>query len=482
MKSRKPFTSVSPLGIAGCVLAVLVAAPGPTVAQVASPHPATFSKDVAPILQRSCENCHRAGGGAPMSLVTYSEVRPWARALKARTAAREMPPWFIDKNIGIQQFKDDPSLSDDEIATIAAWADAGAPQGDPADLPPPREWAERGKWSIGTPDLVISSPVSTVEALAPDWYGMVNPPSPTGLTEDRWIKAVEIKEVIVDDEGREVVPAVDGAADGANRAELNLFVVHHSVINAKRNSAPDDDTHPNSGGESAAASREPGLFGIVHELGQNATVFPDYVGVKLPGDSVLTYTNIHLHSIGQRVRARVDTAFTFHPKGYEPKYVQTTGAQAGGFELEIDIPAGDNDIMRDGFFRLTKPMILMTFEPHLHSSGKRMCIEALYPNNMREMLNCADYNHNWVKVYVYEDEAAPLLPAGTVLHMLAWYDNSPTNPRVVDPRNWKGWGNRSIDDMFYHLPRMVYLTDEQFETEVAARETPPLFAATQNQQ
>ena len=482
MKSRKTFTSVSPLGIAGCVLAVLVAAPGPTVAQVASPHPATFSKDVAPILQRSCENCHRAGGGAPMSLVTYSEVRPWARALKARTAAREMPPWFIDKNIGIQQFKDDPSLSDDEIATIAAWADAGAPQGDPADLPPPREWAERGKWSIGTPDLVISSPVSTVEALAPDWYGMVNPPSPTGLTEDRWIKAVEIKEVIVDDEGREVVPAVDGAADGANRAELNLFVVHHSVINAKRNSAPDDDTHPNSGGESAAASREPGLFGIVHELGQNATVFPDYVGVKLPGDSVLTYTNIHLHSIGQRVRARVDTAFTFHPKGYEPKYVQTTGAQAGGFELEIDIPAGDNDIMRDGFFRLTKPMILMTFEPHLHSSGKRMCIEALYPNNMREMLNCADYNHNWVKVYVYEDEAAPLLPAGTVLHMLAWYDNSPTNPRVVDPRNWKGWGNRSIDDMFYHLPRMVYLTDEQFETEVAARETPPLFAATQNQQ
>ena len=481
-RPRNTGESVSRFAVVGLALVGLVAAAAPAAGQADSGPHATFSRDIAPILQRSCENCHRPGGGAPMSLVTYTEVRPWARALKARTAAREMPPWFIDKNIGIQQFKDDPSLSDDEVATIAAWADAGAPQGDPADLPPPREWADRGKWSIDTPDLVISSPVSTVEALAPDWYGMVNPPSPTGLTEDRWIKAVEIKEVIVDDAGREVVPAADGAAGGASRADLNLFVVHHSVINVKRNSAPDDDTHPNSGGESAAASREPGLFGIVHELGQNATVFPDYVGVKLPGDSALTYTNIHLHSIGKRVHVRVDTAFTLHPKGYEPKYVQTTGAQSGGFELELDIPAGEQNVMRDGFFRVTSPMILMTFEPHLHSSGKRMCIEALYPNNMREMLNCADYNHNWVKVYVYEDEAAPLLPAGTVLHMLAWYDNSPSNPRVVDPRNWKGWGNRSIDDMFYHLPRMIFLTEEQFEAEVAARETPPLFAATQNQQ
>ena len=468
--------------VTALTLAAMLAAPLAAVAQDTAPHDVTFARDIAPILQRSCESCHRTGGGAPMPLVSYSEVRPWARAIKARTAAREMPPWFVDKNIGIQRFKDDPSLSDGEIAAIAAWADAGAPQGDPADLPPPREWPAAGKWSIGTPDLVVSSPVSTVEAQAPDWFGMVNPPSPTGLREDRWIKAVEIREVIVDDHGREIVPSAAGAAaGGANRADLNLFVVHHSVINAKRNSAPEDETHPNSGGESAAA-RDLSLFGIVHELGQNATVFPDYVGVMLPGDSSLTYTNIHLHSIGKRVHVRVDTAFKFHPEGYEPKYVQTSGAQSGGFELELDIPGGDNNVFRDGFFRITSPQILMTFEPHLHSSGKRMCIEAIYPNNMREMLNCADYNHNWVKVYVYEDDAAPLLPAGTVLHLLAWYDNSPSNPRVSDPRNWKGWGNRSIDDMFYHLPRMIFLTEEQFEAEVAARATPPLFAATQNQQ
>ncbi|MCY4601478.1 MAG: hypothetical protein OXF27_16340 [Acidobacteria bacterium] len=483
IRQRYAVASVNALTAPVFALAALLAAPPAAAGQSATPEPATFSKDVAPILQRSCENCHRAGGGAPMSLVTYTEARPWARAIKARTAAREMPPWFVDKNIGIQRFKDDPSLSDAEIATIAAWADAGAPQGDPADLPPPREWTDRGKWSIGTPDLVVSSPVSTVEALAPDWYGMVNPPSPTGLTADRWIKAVEIREVIVDDDGNEVVPAVAAAAaGGAARADLNRSVVHHSVINARLNSAPEDDVHPNSGGESAAAERDLALFGIVHELGQNATVFPDYVGVKLPGDSVLTYTNIHLHSIGERVHVRVDTAFKFHPEGYEPKYVQTSGAQSGGFELELDIPGGDANVMRDGFFRVTSPMILMTFEPHLHSSGKRMCIEAIYPNNMREMRNCADYNHNWVKVYVYEDDAAPLLPAGTLLHLLAWYDNSPSNPRVSDPRNWKGWGNRSIDDMFYHLPRMIFLTEEQFETEVAARESPPLFATSQDQQ
>jgi hypothetical protein len=126
-------------------------------------------------------------------------------------------------------------------------------------------------------------------------------------------------------------------------------------------------------------------------------------------------------------------------------------------------------VMRDGFYRLSQPGILMTFEPHLHSSGKRMCVEALYPNGNREMLSCAGYNHNWVKVYAYEDDVAPLLPAGTVLHFLAWYDNTAKNPRVVDPRNWKGWGNRSIDDMFYHLPRMILLTEEQFKEEVEAR-------------
>ena len=109
----------------------------------------TFSKDVAPILQRSCENCHRPKGGAPMALISYEDVRPWARSIKNRTGSREMPPWFIDKNIGIQRYKDDPSLSDEEIETIASWVDNGAPRGNPADLPTPIHWPVDG-WNAPT--------------------------------------------------------------------------------------------------------------------------------------------------------------------------------------------------------------------------------------------------------------------------------------------------------------------------------------------
>ena len=410
--------------------ALLVAAPAGAAAQPG--HEVTFAKDIAPILQRSCESCHRPGGGAPMSLISYQEVRPWARSIRQRTLAREMPPWFIDKNIGIQTFKDDPSLNADEIALIGNWVDAGAPRGNPADLPPPRQWPA-GRWTIGEPDLIVESPVAQVAAVAADWFGGINPPSPTGLTEDRYVQAVEVKEVLLDDDGLEIRPAAASAGDAAGdagRAELNLFVVHHAVVAAVTDRQEDEP----------GAIGQMGNFSITHELGQNATYFPDWVGIRLPADSVLTYDRMHYHSVGRDVRVRVDTAFKLHPKGYEPKYLQGFGAQSGAFDLELDIPAGEGNIMRDGFYRLDRPALMMTFEPHLHSSGKRMCLEAIYPNNAREMLNCADYNHNWVKVYVYEDEAAPLLPAGTVLHLLAWYDNSPTNPRVLDPRKLEGLG------------------------------------------
>ena len=451
--------------------AVLIVAGAPSGAAAQADHEVTFTKDIAPILQRSCESCHRPRGGAPMNLISYQDVRPWARAIKARTEAREMPPWFVDQNIGIQHFKDDPSLTADEIALIGRWVDAGAPRGNPADLPPPRQWSA-GRWTIGEPDLVVSSPIATVEAVAADWFGGINPPTPTGLTTDRYVQAVEVKEILLDDDGLELDPAAASAGGkSGDRAALNLFVVHHAVITAM---TPDDDADSPLGAA--------GNFNITHELGQNATYFPDWVGIKLPADSVLTYDRMHYHSVGQEVRVRVDTAFKLHPEGYEPKYMQGFGSQSGAFDLELDIPAGEQDIFRDGFYRLTRPAIMMTFEPHLHSSGKRMCIEAIYPNNAREMLNCADYDHNWVKVYVYEDDVAPLLPAGTVLHLLAWYDNSESNPRVLDPRNWKGWGNRSIDDMLYHLPRMVYLTEEQFEAEVAARGVRQQFVSSQDQQ
>ena len=129
----------------------------------------TFTKDIAPILQRSCQRCHRPDSMAPMSFLTYEDVRPWARALKQKVTAREMPPWFIDRTVGISKFKDDPSLTDQEIETIAAWVDGGATKGNPADLPPPRQFESDDIWHIGKPDLVVQSIKHTVPATGSDW-------------------------------------------------------------------------------------------------------------------------------------------------------------------------------------------------------------------------------------------------------------------------------------------------------------------------
>ena len=459
------------LALAGCAAFVGLAVAAAPAAAAEREAEVTFSKDVAPIMQRSCEKCHRPRGGAPMALISYQDVRPWARSVRNRTQAREMPPWFIDKNIGIQRYKDDPSLSDAEIATIAAWVDNGAPRGNPEDLPPPIEWPADG-WTYGTPDLVVPSPAGTVEADAADWFGEWGH-TESGLTEARYVKAIEVKEVRLHEEQAEV--------DDDGRAALGLFVVHHAVLTAE---SPEDPGGPANCGSQTFCGERDDEFTLVHELGQNATVYPDEVGVLLPAGSVITFNSMHLHSIGRKVQARLDVGFTLHPKDYEPKYRlgHTSLGRATHYDYEFDIPSDDDHVMRDGFHRLEQPTKMLTFEPHLHSSGKRMCFEALYPNNAREMLSCADYDHNWAKVYVFEDDAAPLLPAGTVIRVMSWYNNSETNKNVVDPRNWKGWGNRSIDDMMSGITRMVPMTQEQFEQELAARGGAFAFASSQDQQ
>ncbi len=160
-------------------------------AQTASDKQVTFTKDVAPILQRSCVTCHRQGEMAPMSLMTYEDARPWARAIKTRVTSREMPPWHIDHTIGITQFKNDPSLSDEEIAMIAKWVDAGAPRGNPADMPPLRQFADANEWQIGKPDLIIKFPAYTVPASGPDLFGNLYADVP--IAKDRYIKAIQTR-------------------------------------------------------------------------------------------------------------------------------------------------------------------------------------------------------------------------------------------------------------------------------------------------
>ncbi len=447
------------LGLSAAAIPALGAGPAKAASDV------TFTKDVAPILQRSCQRCHRPESVAPMSLMTYEEARPWARSMKAKTALREMPPWFVEKNIGIQQFKDDISLTDEQIAAFAAWADAGAPRGNPADLPPPIKWADANDWTIGTPDLIVSSPVITMPAVSADLHDEFGP-VPTGLTEDRYIKAVEVREVRL--------------LDSATKAKLNeqarngsgygRFTIHHLGIH--------------TGDQYYESEEGRAQFRLTHEIGQNATIYPDDVGVLLPAGSELRFTT-HLFAAGVPVPVRADVGFKLHPKGYKPKYQSWEFGAVGGDV--IDIPAGDDNVRLDGFYIMPKDGILNTFEPHMHSSGRRMCVEAIYPGdggvrtpNRRETLNCAKYDHNWAKVYVYNDDVAPLLPKGTVLHLTGWYDNSSKNRNVVDPRNWKGHGERSIDDMFVLLTKLTFLTEEQY-AEVAAERKAKRVKATSQQ-
>ncbi len=387
----------------------------------------TFTKDIAPILQRTCQNCHRAESMAPMSLVTYQEARPWAKSIKQKVVQREMPPWFVDKNVGIRQFKDDPSLTDKEIAIIAAWVDSGAPEGNPADMPPPRKFEDVDKWHIGTPDLVVSMPVTfTVKPENSDWWG--NFIADSGLTEDRYIKAVETK------------PSPGGG----------VKVVHHAVT-----SLVSDD-----GGTEGGTLNE-------YAVGKNGDIYPDGAGKLMKAGSRIRF-NMHYHAIGREVVDRSQVAFVFYPKGYVPKHVMTTVLSPNNDDL--DIPAGADNVRSDAYFKLDKPTRLTSYMPHMHNRGKAQCLEAIYPNMTVQTINCVShYNFGWQIVYNYTDDAAPLLPAGTIIHQTSWHDNSTKNPWNPDPRNWVGFGNRTSDDMSRLWLNYYTLSDEEFKAEVAAR-------------
>jgi hypothetical protein len=410
----------------------------------------TFSKDIAPILQRSCQNCHQPNSVAPMSLITYKEVRPWARAIKERTALRDkrgaMPPWFIEKNVGIQHYKNDPSLSDLEIAKVAKWADSGAPEGNPADMPPPVPLVDGTKWNLGEPDLVVSTEEITVKAGAPDWWGELAS-VPTGLTEDRWVKSVEMREV------NDIPPATDGG-----RATVGArFVFHHMIWTT---------TVP---GQQAALGEDVGEGSgtwPIHEVGRNADIFPDNAGKLLKANASLVFASAHIHSNGRDTKARLLFGFKFFPKGYMPTVKYAHRGLGNG--VDIDMRPNEANQRLDAYKVLDENTKITSYEPHLHAPGVRMCLEYIWGDNI-QTLSCSGYDHNWVRVYDYDDDYAPLLPKGTILHIIGYMDTTPANRNVPDTRNWSGAGNRSIANMFIDLGQGIALTDDQFYAEMAKR-------------
>jgi hypothetical protein len=442
--------------IAALVAWVVVAA-APAQMQTATDRPVTFTRDIAPILQRSCQQCHRPDSIAPMSLLTYEQARPYARAIKQRTLlARSehgrgaMPPWFIEKNIGIQKFKEDISLSDDEIALIGKWADSGAPQGNPADMPPPRVFANAAEWNLGKPDVIIKSPSTLVKGTAPDWWGNPWDAQPIGLTEDRYIASVEYKEVI---DSRGAVSGPQGS----------LYVIHHATAGI---GGPLGSADAATGGGDAEADGGSGL--PIHEVGRNGDLFPDDAGRLVKANGTIVWGNVHLHPSGVKGDDRmvhIEVGLRLHPKGYKPRYE----SKAAGFgRSELEIRANEPNQKIESFWVAPQPVRLVNFEPHLHAAGIRMCLEAIYQRSI-ETLNCAGYDHNWVKNYSYDDDAAPLLPKGTILRATAWFDSTPRNLNIVDPRNATNWGRRTVVNMLMAFEQMVFLTDEQYHDLLAKR-------------
>jgi hypothetical protein len=433
--------------LATLALATALAATTVPAALHAQAAPAvTFTKDIAPILQQHCQQCHRPDGGGPMSLITYEDVRPWVRSIKTRTTlgprAGVMPPWFVERNIGIQKFKNDPSLSLDQIAMISAWADAGAPRGNPADMPTLINWDNSEAWTIGQPDLVLRSRDVTVEAESPDWWGDIGV-VPVGLTEDRYVSAVEVREIN------------DVPAQSETKTVGGRFVFHHMTYTSEaQNETP------------SGAPEESSTSWPIHEVGRNADIFPPEAGRLLAANSVLHLGAAHMHANGRKTTAHLEFGFKLFPVGYKPMYRRSSLRLGNG--IDIDVKPDQSGQELHSYATLTEHTKIIAFEPHLHAPGVRMCLEAIWGHNI-QTLNCVGYDHNWVKQYVYDDDSAPLLPKGTIVHLIGFLDTTPANKNLADARNWAGGGRRSVSNMFIDLGYSVSLTEEQFQAEMAKR-------------
>ena len=400
--------------------------------------PPTFTKDVAPILQEKCQGCHRAGSMAPMSLLTYPETRLWAKAIKQRVVTRNMPPWHLDKTVGIQHFENDMSLSDAQISTIARWADAGAPQGDPKDMPPAKQWPNDDGWQLakqfGQPDFVLSSEPYTMAAKGQDvWF---KPLTEIPITEPRWVRAVEMR-----------------PATAAGRK-----ITHHALAYLQQ-----EEPGTNTG------TTTQGLL-MEWAVNKNYDIYRPNTGKLLvPGARI--WWEMHYHAVGEEIRDHVELAVYLYPKGQEPKYrtfltafPATPGSAALGV---LDIPP--NSVAEtEGFQTLRAPARLENFQPHMHLRGKAMLLEAILPDGSKRTLSYVDhFTFNWMTNYIYADDAAPVLPKGTIIHVVAWHDNTTNNKNNPDPDQWVGWGDRTVDEMAHAWVNVTYISEQDYQDYLA---------------
>jgi hypothetical protein len=402
----------------------------------------TFTRDVLPIFQKSCQDCHRPGQMAPFSLINYEDARPWARSIKDKVVSRYMPPWHIDRTVG--EYSPDPSLSDAEVETIAKWVDGGAPKGNPEDAPKPRVFPADNTWVFGEePDLIVTSPPITVPGKGPDMYP--EPEAPTGMTEDRYVRWIQ------------VLPG-------------DMKVVHHTLVFAVQD-APSNGTPAIPGFEIPASAvraltrQENGGARIITSMlteyarGNEGDIFDEGQAKLLKAGSSLRW-QFHYHPNGEAdVTDRTRVGIKFWPKGWQPKHLISTMALASPESLAI--APGDPNARSDSYFPLSAPARLISYQPHMHYRGKRMVLEAILPTGQVQTLTDVNrFTWTWQITYPYKTQ--PAFPKGTVLHSIAYHDNSAGNKENPDPTAFVGWGDRTIDEMNIGWLDFYYISDQEY--------------------
>ncbi|MCH8265729.1 MAG: hypothetical protein IIC10_10050 [Proteobacteria bacterium] len=402
----------------------------------------TWSSDVAAIFQEKCQDCHRPDSIAPMSLLTYDQARMFAPVIKYRVENRVMPPWHLNPNVGIQDFVNNRGLTEEERSTIVAWVDQGALEGDTSQAPAPRVFDAALIWRLeeqmgAPPDLVVQSETYDLPAVTQDkWF---RPVTPTGLTEEKWVKAIEIRPMNME----------------------SRRVVHHSLAfllqqEDGKAGLPEDVDVPFG----------PSLF-MEWAVGKAGQIFrPDTGKLMLPDSSIMW--EMHMHANGERVpNVQVELAVWFHDEPPAHRTILSMLDARGPNSL--DIPPNEIAVTQ-GTFVLAAPARLENFQPHMHLRGKAMSMEAIYPDGSREVLAFVDnYQWNWQINYVFEEDAAPLVPKGTMIITTAWHDNTTGNPYNPDPNQWVGWGDRTVDEMAHNWVDVTYLGQEEYERMLAER-------------
>lgn len=415
-------------GIASIVVGV-----APLTAQPHSAVP-TFTKDVAPILYKNCTVCHRKGGMGPMPLTTYDDAKRSAGEMRDAVGTGFMPPWHADAPHGT--FSNDRRLSAADKQVIAAWVDAGTPEGNPADLPPAPVYPS--SWQLGTPDVILKMPVPfEVPAKGTIDYQYIE--IPTNFTEDKWVQAIEM---------------LPGARE----------VVHHVIVYA-RPPAPAPGTTPPASAPAANAPRTPPLmvFNDAHFApraprdpnrpqrrtgpmiagmapGTEIQYFPAGTALKVPAGAVLTL-QMHYTAHGHAMTDQTQIGFRF---ASAPPAEEIRG---GTFVNDAFVlPAGQANVEVPSEVGFSRPVRIWGMLPHTHLRGKKWEYRVVYPDGRTEnILSVPNYDFNWQTYYMF---AKPLdLPAGAKIEARAWYDNSAANPANPDPKIDVRWGDQTWEEM-----------------------------------